>query len=248
MTVLCYEAQKNGDSVEDVPGYVAPASRDGPSQTITQDNTVSLVTQIHVSNFWPSDVLMEEMKLSAVGEFEAKDNFGRMCKGVWREAFDDPVDLPRRVRKVYQEEKDTAKRTAVKDRSKDHIRAGQGDDAWRLAASQVSFHTKASDSGNVEMVADAIGDSDEDFASLVVPRAARLQQPSSGSGALAVPSASPSSAKPKGKAKVQSRVAGTATKVMILIIWKCFEAYLCLANLRDPHTQHSSHLYLGHAP
>lgn len=185
VSVLCREAQKNGEPVENVPGYVAPASRDGPPQTVTQDKTIALVSQIHIANFWPTEVLMPtfDLKSAPPGEIEDEDAFGKRCKGVWRDPAEDPQDLPGRVRKLFQEKRDTAKQTTVVDRSKDHVREGQGTDAWQLAKNRVSLRkasrNESGDAGSITLeTGDGCPASDDDdcFALMTLPSASSQRQ------------------------------------------------------------------------
>jgi hypothetical protein len=198
--VLCYEAQKNGNAVEDVPGFEGPSSRDGPSVIVAHDESVSLVSQVHIANFWPTVTVMETFGLMTLpdGIFEDEDAFGVMCLGVWRDASTDPLELPRRVKRIFKEKKDTAKRQRIMDRSKDHIREGQGRDAWKIATDRVSARIQSNgEDDGLQLVADRVDGSDgddDDFCLMTTAtkptasssgRASSSTLPSTGRGAVA---------------------------------------------------------------
>ena len=129
-----YVASKNGDPVEEVEGYVAPASRSGPLTTIVEEESTGLVERIPVSHFWPLDCLDEVTDKPPQPHEIVKDTgaFGDACDGVYRLPKDDPKrnDLPKRVKVIEKEQRRGATKSKVKDDSREHVREGQGRDAW----------------------------------------------------------------------------------------------------------------------
>ena len=138
----CYVALKNGDPLESVEGWVAPASRDGPETTVTRSDVKAAFEKVITGHFWPVDTLWDTLQVVAAPSaiIPGDDAFGTPCQGVWRLPQDDPETLPRRVKVRWEERKQEARKDIVLDRSADHVREGQGKDAWEAAQKRATAH------------------------------------------------------------------------------------------------------------
>ena len=136
-----YIAHKNGEPLDSVEGYVPPSSVDGPLTIVTSSNDVELFTEVHISNFWPQEDYEEYYGKPALASQleDGEDSFGKACKGVMRPASSDPDVKPRRVQKIMKRRAKRATAAVEVDRSDQHVREGQGADAFALASSKVDI-------------------------------------------------------------------------------------------------------------
>ena len=133
LVTVQYIAFKNGEDVSKIEGFDAPDDRSGLLKTVCDNESVALVTRVNVANFWPEDDHKTNFGAAPKTLVDGEDAFGKKCKGCYRMPDTDPEILPRRVQQMFQERKREAIRSMEKDRSDQHIREGQGDDAWALA-------------------------------------------------------------------------------------------------------------------
>ena len=104
-----YIAKKNGEPLENSPGYVAPSTTDGPQITVERNSKIENSMEMHVSNFWPLQDVEETLKFEPQAEsiVSGNDRCGRECNGIHRHpSIDVPVaELPRRVALMYRKER-----------------------------------------------------------------------------------------------------------------------------------------------
>ena len=139
-----YEDFKNG--VDD-PKASFPESRDGPLTTIEQNDGVDILRTEVLGNFWPVHVFkrfFKEDPPQAAITTEEGDN-GAEVEGILRDPSQDPPHLPIGVIQLAKRRTKGAKRKRELDRSDQHVREGQGRDAWNFAKRPLEASAEAAE-------------------------------------------------------------------------------------------------------
>ena len=119
---------------------------------MSKAETDALIEVIHVSNFWPEYALKSLPQSEVPPDTELKqgtDSFGKPCRGIVRDASTDPDVLPKGVKPLKKECKQSASRTVELDRSDQHVTDDQGRNVWKLQQDRldISVETEAGSDG-----------------------------------------------------------------------------------------------------
>ena len=138
--VTCYERKRNGENVHQ-GGDDVIASALGPQTFVEQEDQEEIVQTTVLSKSWPVAIYKKCFgKDPEPGEVQiGEDMNGNECDVVLRDPKLDTLPLPSGVTTVTKVRRKGAKRRRIADDSKDHIREGQGKDAWSHARGKLDL-------------------------------------------------------------------------------------------------------------